>query len=142
MELLSRAVFRRYVPPPKPWGPAERELVAKLPPEYAYLARQVSDQNRSHPLIPNPFSASFSRSVRGLERRGLVQLQRESWAYRRDATGQKRVRVIRVEQPRVKLVVHRNSKFFGEKMPSVHLFVNMVDSLRQAKRASEGLPSQ
>lgn len=72
---LSFAVAKRYAPE-KIWR--LEDVRVKYPEAYA-LARSL---HRKDELVRNEFSASFSRSLRNLEEKGLVQLVRGRYVYK------------------------------------------------------------
>ena len=116
---LSLAVAKRYAPK-KIWR------LEDVRPEIHAFARSL---HRKDEIIRNEFSASFSRSLRSLEEKGLVQLVRGKYVYRNGAYYR-----IHTTQPRITFIVHHESPFFGKKNPDIEFILDIIKSLYEKKK--------
>ena len=117
---LSYVVAERYAP----------ETFWKLKNVKEPLAYALaSNLHRKKELIGNKFSATFSRSLRNLEKKELIQLvkgqfegkvENDIYAYYR----------IKTTQPRVTLVVHHQSPYFGRQAPDVDRLIDIVNEVK------------
>jgi len=123
---LSFAVAKRYAPE-KMWR--LEDLRTKNPEIYAF-ARSL---HRKDETIRNEFSASFSRSLRSLEEKGLVQLVRGKYVYKDDGWYYR----IHTTQPRITFVVHHESPYFGKKNPDIEFILDIVKSLYEKKKGDD-----
>jgi len=120
---LSFAVAKRYAPE-KMWR--LEDLLTKHHEIYAF-ARSL---HRKDELVLNEFSASFSRSLRNLEEKGLVQLVRGKYFYKDDGWYYR----IHTTQPRITFVVHHESLYFGKKNPDIEFILDIVKSVYEKKK--------
>jgi hypothetical protein len=120
---LSFAVAKRYAPE-KMWR--LEDVHVKRPEIYAFCR----SLHRKGELIRNEFSASFSRSLRSLEEKGLLQLVRGKYFYKDDGWYYR----IYTTQPRITFVVHYESPYFGKKDPDIEFIIDIVNSMREKIR--------
>ena len=116
---LSYAVASRYAPN-KFW----RLKDVKEPLAYA-LCRSIHQKKE---LIRNDFSASFSRSLRDLEKKHLIQLVKGRFEGEVENTDYIYYR-IKTPQPRVTLIVHYESPYFGKESPDVSRFIDICNEI-------------
>ena len=115
---LSFVVAKRYAPE-KMWR--LEDVRVKRPEIYAFCR----SLHRKDELVRNEFSASFSRSLRSLEEKGLVQLVRGKYVYKDDDWYYR----IHTTQPRVTFVVHYESPYFGKKNPDIEFILDIVKNI-------------
>jgi len=134
---LSYEVAKRYNESRAFWKLSNIDLSR---PEGPLLYRIASSVHRKEELIRNVFSAAFSRALKGLERRGLVQLQRASYDIEyeeRDGKICAKLYVVhKGRRPRVKFVVHKESKYFGLDVPQAHRFMDVLRGLSERRKPS------
>jgi hypothetical protein len=118
-EALSIKVAERYSPE-KVWR------LENCDPLLRGLARSI---HKKRELVNNNFSASFSRSLRNLEKKGLIQLIKGKFELDWKA---EHVSVYRIHtpQPRVTLVVHHDSRYFGNSVADAQFIADIVKELR------------
>jgi len=120
-ELLSLRVAKRYAPE-KIWS---LEECKRKNPELYPLARAIHKQDE---LVRNEFSASFSRSLRNLEKKGLIQLVKGKYELRHEKEGLVYYRLL-TYQPRITFIVHNKSRYFGHPNPDIKFIADIVDSI-------------
>jgi hypothetical protein len=119
-DTLSFLVANRYAPE-KIW----RLKDVKEPLAYAL----ASNIHRKKELVRNMFSASFSRALRLLEAKGEIQLVKGRFDGNVENNSFVYYRII-TPQPRVTLVVHRKSQYYGKKSPDVSRFLDIVNEVK------------
>ncbi len=129
-ETLSLRVAKRY-DSTAVWSLVglEEKLKAKgSPPELIEMALSFgSGIHRKKELVKNKFSATFSRSLRNLEQKGLVHLIKGQ--FKGDAENPKVIYRVVTKQPRISLVVHKDSPYFGDTAADANWIVNFAQSL-------------
>lgn len=87
------------------------------------LARSL---HRRDELVRNAFSSSLSRALKSLEKRSIVQLQRNTFRYR----DRKWWIVERDGRPRVKFVVLQGSRYYGLDCPEYEWLMDLARSIQ------------
>ena len=121
---LSYAVASRYAPD-KIW----RLKDCKEPMVYA-VARSC---HRNKECIKNVFSASFSRALKNMEEKKLVQLVRGLFEGKIEGDSYMYYR-IKTPQPRITLVIHHESPYFGKEAPDVDRLIDICNEIKFSPR--------
>lgn len=86
--------------------------------------------HRKDELVRNVFSASFSRSLKNLEKKGLVQLVRGHYRQKYENGEFVYYRIITTQQ-RISFIVHHKSPYFGRDNPDIDFLCDVVKSIHR-----------
>jgi hypothetical protein len=98
-------------------------------PEIKAFARRL---HRKQELVQNIFSVSFSRALRSLERKRVIQLVKCKWESKME-DGKWVFYRLHTPQPRVTLVVHHESRYFNRGFPDIERFVDICADIFKTK---------
>ena len=128
-EALSLRVANRYKPG-SVWRLADlvKELIAlRMSSEHVEMGCAIAQSHhKKEELVRNKFSATFSRSLRNLDKKGLVQLIKGQFKWDPDDPGV--IRRIATKQPRIALIIHNESPYFGDRAADANRIVNAAHS--------------
>ena len=129
-EALSLRVAKRYKPGSL-WRLADfrKDLIATgMPSEHVNMGCVIAETlHRKDEVVKNKFSATYSRSLRNLAQKGLVQLIKGQFRWNPD--NPRLIRRITTKQPRITIVIHHESPYYGDMAADANRIIKAAQSL-------------